>query len=203
MAQVLPIPLPPVDVVRRLGEMLEPGVPRFILDAGCGTGRNAIHLAELGHFVVGITNDANELTLAQQAAENVGVGKRCQFIRSDLRTEPIAGMFDVVLMNEVTHTMPKTESRAVLSKIINATKQGGLNVISGYVVRPGTANVTNTRACFAPNELSDTYAHAGWDTIFYEILRRRIPAQPTHLAWRHAEGNNLFTSQDNRLPAMD
>lgn len=42
--------------------------PATILDAGCGTGRVAIHLAHLGHHVVGADLDASMLDEARAAA---------------------------------------------------------------------------------------------------------------------------------------
>jgi SAM-dependent methyltransferase len=44
------------------------GRPSDVLDAGCGTGRVAIHLAGLGHRVVGVDLDASMLDEARAAA---------------------------------------------------------------------------------------------------------------------------------------
>jgi SAM-dependent methyltransferase len=44
------------------------GRPSAVLDAGCGTGRVAIHLARLGHHVVGADLDASMLDEARAAA---------------------------------------------------------------------------------------------------------------------------------------
>jgi SAM-dependent methyltransferase len=51
---------------RRVHALL--GGPGAILDAGCGTGRVAIHLARLGHHVVGVDLDASMLDEARAAA---------------------------------------------------------------------------------------------------------------------------------------
>lgn len=52
---------------RRVHALLD-GRPSDILDAGCGTGRVAIHLAGLGHRVVGVDLDASMLEQARAAA---------------------------------------------------------------------------------------------------------------------------------------
>ncbi|PVZ12101.1 class I SAM-dependent methyltransferase [Actinomycetospora cinnamomea] len=52
---------------RRVHALLD-GRPGTVLDAGCGTGRVAIHLARLGHHVVGADLDASMLGEARAAA---------------------------------------------------------------------------------------------------------------------------------------
>lgn len=42
-----------------------------VLDAGCGTGRVAIRLAELGYDCVGVDNDASMLDIARRASTDV------------------------------------------------------------------------------------------------------------------------------------
>lgn len=52
---------------RRVHDLLR-GRASDVLDAGCGTGRVAIHLARLGHRVVGVDLDASMLAQARAAA---------------------------------------------------------------------------------------------------------------------------------------
>lgn len=183
MVQSLPVPLPPADVVRSFGELMEPGVPRSIWDAGCAEGRNSIYLASLGNFVLGTDVSPDDLRIARQMAEFAGVAERCTFQEDDIRTSAPSGMFDVVLMNEVTHALPKTAAQQALRTVRNHTKQGGINVVSGYLVRPGTANVTNTRACFKPHELIDDYQAVGWIVLDYveEYLPNQYAGQKEHI----------------------
>jgi SAM-dependent methyltransferase len=47
------------------------GRPSAVLDAGCGTGRVGIHLARLGHHVVGADLDASMLDEARAAAPDL------------------------------------------------------------------------------------------------------------------------------------
>lgn len=47
------------------------GRPSHVLDAGCGTGRVAIRLAELGHRVIGVDLDASMLQEARAAAPGI------------------------------------------------------------------------------------------------------------------------------------
>ncbi|HTH72655.1 MAG TPA: class I SAM-dependent methyltransferase [Candidatus Pristimantibacillus sp.] len=183
MVQSLPVPLPPADIVRSLGEFMEPGVPRSVWDAGCAEGRNSIHLASLGNFVLGTDISPDNLRIARQMAEFAGVAERCTFQEGDIRNSTPPGMFDVVLLNEVTHAMPKTAAQGALRAVRSRARQGGLNIVSGYVVRPGTANATNTRACFKPNELIDDYEAVGWLILDYveEYLPNQYSGQKEHI----------------------
>lgn len=163
----LPFSMPPLDIIRQLGNMLEPGVPRTVLDAGFGTGRNALYLAKLGHIVTGITNDPTEIETAQDLAAEAGIADRCNFMYGELPMLPGSGSFDVVLSNEVTHLFTKPVARSVFEALRRRTKQGGLNVISGYLIEPGKANVINTARCFSPGELHHEYEQAGWQELSY------------------------------------
>lgn len=66
--------------------------PRTVLDAGCGTGRIAIRLAERGYHVVGV--DVDEAMLEVARAEAPGLDWR----RADLSAFDLGMPFDVVLL---------------------------------------------------------------------------------------------------------
>ena len=167
--QELLISLPPSPVIRRFSDMLQPDVSRTVLDAGCGTGRNSLHLAKQGHDVCGVSAAHEELLAARELLGRLGsIAGRCSFVNADVRHLPFRQPFDIALSNEVLHLMSKTDSRHALAELRSLTKQGGLNVVSGYVVRPETANVRNTAACFAPNELRDAYLEADWQVLDYD-----------------------------------
>ncbi len=169
MTQIhLPFSLPPVDVVRELADMLEPEVPRSIFDAGFGTGRNSVFLARLGHEVTGVDMRGEEVEAARRYAEAEGVADRCTFLEGDLLQPPISGTsFDIVLANEVAHVFSRAVTARLFRTLRGVTKQGGLNVVSGYVVCPGTANARNTRQCFGQGELLEEYQGQGWIILAY------------------------------------
>lgn len=69
----------------------------LVLDAGCGTGRVAIHLDELGYHPVGVDLDASMLEVARRAAPHL------PWYQADLATltaEDVGGLaeFDLVVM---------------------------------------------------------------------------------------------------------
>lgn len=170
MAYPLPLKLPPVDVIRHLRGVLQPNAPRRILDAGSGTGRNARFLAGLGHFVVSLDRSLGELRSSSVHPAVFG----------DVRQLPFGTIFDIAIMNEVTHMLPnKTVANDALTELRRVTYQGGLNVVSGYLAVAGRANAKNTAHMFGQNELRRIYEGAGWHVLHYaeQILPNQYEGQ--------------------------
>lgn len=102
-----------------------------VLDAGCGTGRVMIRLAELGYDCVGVDLDASMLAVARQEAPEL------PWIRADLSEfDPaavnVAADFDLVVAagNIFPLLAPRTEA-AVVSRLAAALRPGGL-LVSGF-----------------------------------------------------------------------
>ncbi len=75
--------------------------PAQVLDAGCGTGRVAIRLAELGYAVVGVDVDASMLAMAREEAPHL------DWRVADLAVLDTGQLFDVVLV--AGNTVPLLE----------------------------------------------------------------------------------------------
>lgn len=159
----------PTPIVKRVGERLDPSTRRMILDVGCGLGKNALYLAGLGHAVFGIDSDEKNIDQATASSRQLGL-TNCHFEAADVRRKPLSDVkFDIVICTDVLNYMPKTDSIAVLTAMQRATKQGGLNVVSGYLVKPETVrNPRNRDRCLRPGELQRTYAQANWEVLDYQ-----------------------------------
>lgn len=85
----------PTPVVRRWAPCLNRG---RVLDLGCGSGRNAVFLAMLGHEVTALDLLPDALAMAEQLAARMGVSITTR--QMDLRKErpPAHGGFDTILM---------------------------------------------------------------------------------------------------------
>lgn len=81
--------------------LVEP--PARVLDAGCGTGRIAVRLSELGYDVVGVDVDATMLAQAQAEAQAPDLDWRL----ADLSLLELGTVFDVVLV--AGNTIPLLE----------------------------------------------------------------------------------------------
>jgi ubiquinone/menaquinone biosynthesis C-methylase UbiE len=64
-----------------------------LLELGCGTGEDAIHLAQRGHRILATDVSAKMLRIAQHKAERVGVAARIRFICAPM--ESLAGVLGV------------------------------------------------------------------------------------------------------------
>jgi SAM-dependent methyltransferase len=163
--------------------------PAKVLDAGCGTGRVAIRLAELGYRVVGVDVDSSMLAEARRAApdlpwlsadlaalpgldELLGPADREPADREPAINEPAtttAG-FDLVVAagNVIPLLAPGTLSQTV-RRLAGVLTPGGL-LVAGFGLDsahlpagcPVTPAADYLAAC-AGAGLSEVARHGGWD----------------------------------------
>jgi SAM-dependent methyltransferase len=101
-----------------------------ILDAGCGTGRVAIRLAELGHRCVGVDSDSSMLAVAREVSDAV------DWVEADLaelgEVTADLGQFDLVVAagNVIPLLAPGTEA-AVIHELARRLVSGGL-LVAGF-----------------------------------------------------------------------
>lgn len=106
------------------------GPPACVLDAGCGTGRVAIRLAELGYDTVGVDVDPGMLEVARQHAPGL------LWVTGDLASPPedvlARAPYDLVVLagNVVPLVAPGTLD-AVLGGLARLLGPGGL-LVSGF-----------------------------------------------------------------------
>lgn len=147
--------------------------PGSVLDAGCGTGRVAAQLAELGYRVVGVDLDESMLAEARRRAPHL------DWHLADLATLDIPGRarFDAVVAagNVFPYLTPGTGD-AVLVSLAAQLRPGGL-VIAGFTLDPATLPFGDRagepvtlagydRWCSAAG-LSLLHRWAGWDRAPY------------------------------------
>ncbi len=123
----------PDGEARFVHDLVGPGAR--VLDAGCGTGRVAVALAELGHPVVGVDADLAMVRVAAEAAP------RIPFWLSDLADldvpqAVIGGGFDAAVMaGNVVPYLAEGTVDAVVSHLASALRAQGL-LIAGFGIHP-------------------------------------------------------------------
>lgn len=105
-----------------------------VLDAGCGTGRVAARLAELGFDCVGVDVDSSMLAEARRASSAV------RWVQADLAE--LAGLslgaFDlVVAAGNVVPLLGAGRERAAVAAMADRVAPGGL-LVAGYGLHPAT-----------------------------------------------------------------
>ncbi len=150
-----------------VAELVEP--PAHVLDAGCGTGRVAIRLAELGYDVVGVDIDASMLLQAREEAPDL------DWRVGDLAMLDTGQLFDLVLV--AGNTIPLLEPDTLGSAATHLAQQldeSGL-LVCGFGLDaahlPGGCPVTtlaDVDAAFDSAGLEPVDRFSTWDRAPYD-----------------------------------
>ncbi len=103
--------------------------PQFngsVLEVGCGTGTNAVWMAEQGLQVTGIDIASGAVALARQRAEEKGV--QCSFIEEDFLNSSLveAGAFSFLFDRGCFHSMDEGHRVPFVQRAAQCLKPGGL-----------------------------------------------------------------------------
>ncbi|MER7170617.1 class I SAM-dependent DNA methyltransferase [Streptomyces mesophilus] len=144
-----------------------------VLDAGCGTGRVAIRLAELGYDCVGIDLDSSMLDVARTQAPEL-TWARTDLAEFDPALLGIAADFDlVVAAGNVFPLLAAGTEATVVARLAAALRPGGL-LVAGFgldaahlPVPPGLTTAQYDAHCAAAG-LTLVGRFATWDGDPYE-----------------------------------
>lgn len=147
--------------------LVEP--PARVLDAGCGTGRIAVRLHELGYDVVGVDVDASMLAVARAEAPDL------DWRAGDLATLDLGETFDLVLLaGNILPLLEPGTLGAVAARLAAHTAAGG-RVVCGFGLDPGhlpdgcpVTPLADVEAAFAAAGLTAEPAYATWDGAPYD-----------------------------------
>lgn len=145
------------------------GFAGAVLDAGCGTGENALHVAALGLPVLGVDVAGTALAIARDKAEARGI--EAEFATADaLRLELLGRRFATVLDCGLFHTFDGEERPAYVASLASVTEHDGtLYVLCFSDEGPGTGphpvSQEQLRAAFNPG--------TGWNVVAVEPDRIR------------------------------
>jgi SAM-dependent methyltransferase len=100
------------------------GLAGAVLDAGCGTGENALHVASLGLPVLGV--DVAETALATARAKAADRGIEAEFALADaLQLERLGHRFATVLDCGLFHTFDGEERPGYVASLASVTEHDG------------------------------------------------------------------------------
>ena len=126
---------PQPAVLRLAGEGAFAGA---VLDAGCGTGENALHVASLGLHVLGVDVAETALSIAREKAAGRGID--AEFVVADaFHVHRLGRVFETVLDCGLLHTFDGEERRDYVASLASVTSRGGdLYVLCFSDVGPDT-----------------------------------------------------------------
>ena len=102
----------------------EGGFAGAVLDAGCGTGENALHLASLGLSVLGVDVAETALAIARAKANDRGI--EVEFATADaFQLERLGRRFETVLDCGLFHTFDGDERPRYAASLASVTKHAG------------------------------------------------------------------------------
>jgi SAM-dependent methyltransferase len=100
------------------------GFAGAVLDAGCGTGENTLHIASLGLSVLGVDVAETALAIARDKAATRGI--EVEFAVADaLHLDRLGRSFDTVLDCGLFHTFDADERPGYVASLASVTKHDG------------------------------------------------------------------------------
>lgn len=136
-----------------------------VLDAGCGTGEHALHVAALGLPVLGVDVAETAVEMARQKAKARGLD--AEFLPADaLRLDRLGRTFDTVLDCGLFHTFDGAERQSYLASVSAVTGRGALLYVLCFsdvgtgTVGPHPVREDELRAAFDRDP--------GWDIVTVE-----------------------------------
>jgi SAM-dependent methyltransferase len=142
----------------------EGGIAGAVLDVGCGTGENALHLASLGWSVLGVDVAETALAMARAKADDRGLG--VEFATADaFGLERLGRTFETVLDCGLFHSFDADERPRYAAGLASVTEHGGTLYVlcfsdDGPDIGPHPISRDELRAAFNPGN--------GWDLATIE-----------------------------------
>jgi SAM-dependent methyltransferase len=142
----------------------EGGFAGAVLDAGCGTGENALHVASLGLSVLGVDVAETALAIARAKADDRGI--EVGFAAADaFELERLGSRFDTVLDCGLFHTFDVDERPRYAASLASVTVHGGTVYVlcfsdQGPDTGPHPVSQKELRAAFSGSN--------GWDVAAIE-----------------------------------
>lgn len=108
-----------------------------LLDIGCGNGRNALALAQLGFEVYGFDGIAEAISDAQSSANEAGLADRTHFNCSDAgNTWPYAdGLFQFAIDSNTFASLSEDERAVYLTEITRVLAPGAFFFLYTYTIQ--------------------------------------------------------------------
>lgn len=175
----LRLPAPDAGVVA-LSEKYLPKNSR-VLDAGTGSGRNALYLAQQGHIVRGVEKDPERLKEPKGWAETLvkTIGRDAVYLHfeeQDIENPVYASeTFDAIFVTRVLQELPSiARGMRALKEMQRLTKPNGVNFVTAYIGNQKQRDMMAHLAILKPGDLAYAYEEQGWQIAYTNRVIRPI-----------------------------
>lgn len=121
--------VPPWDIGRPQPEVVrlerEGLVRGRVIDVGCGTGENALHLASRGFEVLGVDLVPRAIELAREKARDRGIAARFE-VGDALALDPDGPGFDTAIDSGVFHVFDDADRARYVASLARVIASGGI-----------------------------------------------------------------------------
>jgi 2-polyprenyl-3-methyl-5-hydroxy-6-metoxy-1,4-benzoquinol methylase len=165
--------LPQPAIVRLAAEGAFSGT---VLDAGCGTGENALHLASLGLDVLGVDVAETALSIARETAAARGIDAAFETCDA-FHLDRLGRVFDTALDCGLFHSFDDDERREYVASLASVTRPGAALFVLCFCDAGGDAHGPHP---VSQEELREAFTRGGgWHiaSISPARLQTRFAAQ--------------------------
>lgn len=173
----------------------DPANPPLVLDAGCGTGANLLHLKQIAR-PVGLDLSPDALAFAKQRAAG-------RLVRGSVLVLPFRDhSFDAVMSNDVLYHQWVTDDVAAIKELARVLKPGGLLMVhvAAMELFRGSHDVVNlTRHRYTVPEMKQKLRGAGLQVE--RVTYRNTLLAPVLLARRAVHRSDGHSESDLAVPS--
>ena len=156
-----------------------------VLDLGCGTGQEAVFLAERGFGVTGVDYTRVALRRARRRAAAAGVDGRCRFLHGDLtapRIDGLAASYDLLLDFGTLDDLAPEQRPAMADTIRRLSAPGSLFLLWCFYAhreelpKPRWSGASKMLLTITPGEEKELFGE------WFDIERLAAPPPPENCA---------------------
>lgn len=175
---------------RTLGQAIDLGGARRLLDVGGGSGAYDIELCRLYPDLTAMVYDLPKVAgIAARKVEDAGLSERISTMAGDFFADPsLPGGYDTILLSMVLHDWAEDRCRTILAKCWEALPSGGEVIISELLVNDDRTGPP-AAALMSLNMLVETEGR-NYTPAEYGAWLRELGFRDVRTVWFEAAGAN-------------